>query len=142
MRKLVSILALCLCAVSMLQAAPLWMRYNAISPQGDKIAFSYKGDIYVVDAKGGQAKQLTTNSAYEFAPVWSHDGQTIAFATDRNGNFDVYTVAAKGGVAKRITFNSASETPLAFSADDKSVYYSAYIQKDAENVQFPSGWMT
>ena len=27
---------------------PLWMRYNAISPQGDKIAFAYKGDIYVV----------------------------------------------------------------------------------------------
>ena len=29
---------------------PLWMRYNVISPQGDKIAFTYKGDIYVVDA--------------------------------------------------------------------------------------------
>ena len=32
---------------------PLWMRYNVISPQGDKIAFAYKGDIYVVDSEGG-----------------------------------------------------------------------------------------
>ena len=36
-------------------ASPLWMRYNAISPQGDKIAFCYKGDVYVVDVKGGRA---------------------------------------------------------------------------------------
>ena len=54
---------------------PLWMRYNVISPQGDKIAFTYKGDIYVVDTYGGMAKQLTTNSSYDFNPIWSNDGK-------------------------------------------------------------------
>ena len=82
---------------------PLWMRYNTISPKGDMIAFTYKGDVYVVDSQGGLAKQLTTSTAYDYAPVWSHDGQTIAFATDRNGNFDIYTVPVVGGVPKRIT---------------------------------------
>ena len=125
-----------------LSAQPLWMRHNVISPQGDKIAFCYKGDIYVVNATGGKAQQITTNAAYDVNPVWSPDGKQIAFATDRNGNFDIYLVAAQGGVAKRITTNSATEIPLAFSPDGKEIYFSAQIQKAAENVQFASGWIT
>ncbi|MBR4837983.1 MAG: PD40 domain-containing protein [Bacteroidales bacterium] len=121
---------------------PLWMRYNKISPKGDKIAFTYKGDIYVVDAEGGKATQLTTSASYDYCPVWSNDGKTIAFASDRNGNFDIYTVPVDGGVAKRVTTFSANETPLAFSPDDKEIYYSASIQKDAADAQFAAGWMT
>ena len=71
---------------------PLWLRYPAISPDGSTIAFSYKGDIFKVSAKGGIASILTTNSAYDFMPVWSPDGKTIAFASNRYGNFDVFAV--------------------------------------------------
>ena len=123
-------------------AQPLWMRYNRISPDGGKIAFTYKGDIYVVDSKGGEARQLTTSTAYDYNPIWSNDCKTIAFATDRNGNFDIYTMPVTGGQPKRVTTFSASETPLAFSPDDKEIYYTASIQKDADNAQFAAGWMT
>ncbi len=125
-----------------ISAQPLWLRDNVISPNGDKIAFCYKGDIYVVNANGGKAQQLTTTTAYETSPIWSPDGKHLAFATDRNGNFDVYLVSAEGGVPQRITTNSASEMPLAFSPDGKEIYYSAQIQKAAENVQFATGWIT
>ena len=57
----------------------LWMRYTAISPDGSTIAFSYNADIYAVATNGGKATRLTTHSAYDAKPVWSHDGSKIAF---------------------------------------------------------------
>ncbi len=38
----------------------LWMRDVKISPDGTRIAFTYKGDIYTVGVKGGEARRLTT----------------------------------------------------------------------------------
>ena len=141
MKKTLTLL-LAFAATFAMAQQPLWMRYNQISPNGDKIAFTYKGDIYVVDTQGGTARQLTTSTAYDYCPIWSHDSGKIAFATDRNGNFDVYVVSAEGGVAKRVTTFSAAETPMAFSPDDKEIYYTAMIQKDAADAQFASGWLT
>ena len=142
MKKLFLTILMSLLVVATFAQQPLWMRYNKISPKGDKISFTYKGDIYVVDVQGGVAHQLTTSQAYDYCPVWSNDGTKIAFATDRNGNFDIYVMPAEGGVAKRVTTNSAGETPLAFSPDDAEIYFSASLQKDAADAQFPAGWMT
>ena len=82
---------------------PLWLRYPAISPAGDSIAFSYQGDVYRVDAAGGQAVPLTLDDGYDFMPVWSRDGSRIAFASDRHGNLDVFVMPAVGGRAARLT---------------------------------------
>ena len=71
---------------------PLWLRYPAISPDGQTLLFEYKGDIWSVPAAGGNAIPLTLSESYEFAPVWSHDGKSVAFASDRYGNFDVFVM--------------------------------------------------
>ncbi len=134
---------LCLFSFTGIQAAnaPLWMRYSKISPDGTQIAFAYKGDIYVVSASGGEARQLTTAESYESQPVWSNDGKTIAFVSDRFGGMDIFTVPVTGGQAKRITTHSSGETPLAFSPDDKYIYFSASYQDPASSVLWES-WMT
>lgn len=119
------------------QENPLWMRYPAISPDGQTILFSYKGDIYSVPAKGGLAVPLTISESYEFAPVWSHDGRWIAFASDRYGNFDVFVMPATGGEAKRLTYFSGNEVPSSFSADDRKILFSANRQDLVTNAQFP-----
>ena len=121
--------------------APLWLRNPQISPNGQEILFTYKGDIYKVPVAGGQALQLTTLSSYETAPIWSPDGKQIAFASDRKGNFDVWVMPANGGTAKQLTFNSASETPTTFSPDGKWVYFSAALQDHARSIRVPSGRM-
>ena len=64
------------------------MRYPAISPDGKTIAFNYKGTLYRVDATGGTAIPLTIHEAQDIMPVWTHDVKSIAFASDRYGNFE------------------------------------------------------
>ena len=117
---------------------PLWMRYPAISPNGETIAFTYKGDIYTVPANGGKAAQLTTHPAHDTRPVWSPDGSKIVFASDRNGNFDIFVMDKEGGSPKQLTTHSANEYPETFS-DAKHILYSAAIQQDTKDSQFPSG---
>ncbi|OQY27165.1 MAG: hypothetical protein B6244_11525 [Candidatus Cloacimonetes bacterium 4572_55] len=64
---------------------PLWMRYSSISPDGETIVFSYKGDIYTVPTQGGEARLLTLHQERDFMPVWSRDGKQIAFASNWKG---------------------------------------------------------
>lgn len=144
LRKLLalSVLMWLFASLAVSQVNPLWLRYPAISPDGKTILFEYKGDIYSVPSAGGTAVPLTIGDSYEFAPVWSHDGKSIAFASDRYGNFDVFVMPAGGGEAKRLTFHSAREIPSSFTADDKAVLFSAYRQELATNAQFPIGLMT
>lgn len=72
--------------------------------QGDKIVFSYAGDIYIVAANGGTARRLTSNIGYEMFPKISPDGKMIAFTGQYDGNTEVYVIPAEGGEPKRITF--------------------------------------
>ena len=117
---------------------PLWLRDVQVSPDGSQVLFCYKGDIYKVSSKGGTAVQLTTQVSYECAPVWSADGQQIAFASDRYGNLDVFVMAADGGPATRLTYQSVAEEPQAFTPDGQWVVFGACIQDPAGSVMFPT----
>lgn len=121
------------------QSAALWLRYPAISPDGNTIVFSYQGDLYRVSAEGGPATLLTVHESYDFMPVWSHDGRQIAFASNRHGNFDVFVMPAAGGPARRLTYHSAAEYPSDFSPDNREVIFSSSQLDAASNQQYPSG---
>ena len=115
------------------QTTPLWMRFPAISPDGKQIVFSYKGDLFTVSSQGGEAHQLTTNAAYDTRPLWSPDGQRIAFASDREGSFDVYVINATGGTPTRLTTSSRPEMPVVFS-DNSHVLFSHYGMPTVQTV--------
>ena len=117
---------------------PLWMRYPSISPNGESIAFSYQGDIFTVDSKGGTATQITSHVAHDYKPIWSPDSKSIAFSSERHGNFDVFIVNSKGGVPKRLTFHSSNDIPYDFSPDGKKILFGASRMDDAKSVQFPN----
>jgi Tol biopolymer transport system component/C-terminal processing protease CtpA/Prc len=116
-----------------------WMRYPAISPDGQWIAFSNQGDIFVVSSQGGEAKQITQHPAHDYMPVWSPDSKNIAFASSRHGNFDVFIVNRNGGVPKRLTFHSSNDAPYTFTPDGKHILFLSTRLDDAKSVQFPYG---
>lgn len=114
-----------------------WLRNTAISPDGRSIAFTYKGDIFIVPSAGGRAWQLTSGSSYETAPVWSPDSRTVVFSSDREGSADLYAVEATGGTPRRLTTSSGTEKPLAF-LDGSRVLYSTSEGPSRETSRHPS----
>lgn len=122
-------------ASAMAQSDPLWMRFPAISPDGKTVAFSYKGDIWTVPANGGQARQITTNPAYDAYPVWSPDSRQIAFASSREGSMDIYVVGRDGGTPRRVTTDSGDEYPMAWR-NDSTIMLKASIMPKATSIVF------
>ncbi|WKN41672.1 S41 family peptidase [Tunicatimonas pelagia] len=133
------LLSLPFLAVSQDYENPLWMRYPALSPDGQTIVLSYQGDLYSVPSSGGEAVPLTLHEAHDYHPVWSPDGQQVAFASDRFGNFDVYLMPARGGRAERLTYHSAHDHPSGFGSDSQSVLFTSSRTPSAESALFPYG---
>jgi len=116
---------------------PLWMRWPAISPDGESIVFSYRGDLYRADSAGGRAQPLTLHEAHDTCPVWSPDGRWIAFASDRHGNFDVFLIPAEGGPARRLTFHSTDDWPECFDPDGRAVLFTSGRIDLPDNIEYP-----
>ncbi len=130
-------LALLFAAATTTAAEVTWLRYPAISPDGTQVAFTYKGDIWLVPTQGGTAKRFTNHRAYDYAPVWSPDGSKIAFASNRYGNFDIFTADVVGSPAKRITTHSNDERPWSYSPDGMEIYFSSNLQVPAGSRVYP-----
>ena len=131
-----AILSLLVCSLSFAQETPRWLRQSAISPDGQTVAFCYQGDIFTVNAAGGQARQITTSSYHEADPVWSADGKQLIFSSYREGSKDIWVAPATGGTPTQLTTWQGSETPLA-ALPDGTLIYSANIQIDPQSSSFP-----
>ena len=113
-----------------------WLRRNAISPDGNTIAFVYQGDIFTVSVNGGNARQITSAASFETNPVWTRDGRQIVFSSYREGSKDIYITSAEGGTPKRLTTYQGDETPLAVLGDG-TILFSSDILPDTEYSEFP-----
>ena len=67
------------------------------------VAFSFAGDLWIVDREGGEARRLTNGVGRETEPFFSPDGSLVAFTGEYDGNVDVYVVESGGGVPRRLT---------------------------------------
>lgn len=77
------------------------LRFPAI--HGDRIVFSYAGDLYTVSSSGGTARKITSHEGYEMFARFSPDGKQLAFTAQYDGNTEVYLMPAEGGIPKRLT---------------------------------------
>ncbi len=104
-----------------------------VSPDGKLVAFSYLGDIWVVETIGGTARPVTSHPAHDIAPVFSPDGRTIAFSSNRHGSYDVFVVPVQGGRPRRLTFDSATDMVCGWTPDGKNVLFAS-----TRGTDFPS----
>ncbi|MBX3474679.1 MAG: PD40 domain-containing protein [Planctomycetes bacterium] len=104
------------------------LRQPALSPDGKTLAFVYDGDIWSVPATGGEARRLTITVDNDGDPVFSPDGQWIAFRSRRYGNDDVFIMPAAGGPATRLTFSDAGEIPCCWLPDSSGVIFMAALR--------------
>ena len=125
LKYILLVAAALLVSLTLTAETPSWIRKNAISPDGKTLAFSYKGDIYTVPVTGGEARQLTSNPAYESDPVWTRDSHQIVFTSTREDSKDLYVTSVEGGVPHRLTTLPGNELPLAVTADGR-VWFSWY----------------
>jgi len=70
---------------------------------GDRVVFTYAGDLFTVSTAGGTARRLTSDVGYEMFARFSPDGKSIAFTGQYDGNTEVYLMPADGGVPRRLT---------------------------------------
>jgi Tol biopolymer transport system component len=98
-----------------------------VSPDGRWLVFDSdrngNADLYVMPVTGGEARQLTTDSANHYSPHWSPDGRQIAFHSLRNGNRDIYTVGFDGTGLHRWTSSADQELDPTWSPDGRSLLY-------------------
>ncbi|MFZ0305517.1 MAG: PDZ domain-containing protein [Terracidiphilus sp.] len=101
----------------------------------DMIAFGYADDLWVVPRTGGHATRLTTGVGIEEAPIFSPDGQTIAFTGQYDGNFDVYTIPVTGGIPFRVTYHPAADYAVGWSPDGKDILFHSNRQAASRYTQ-------
>ncbi len=92
-------------ASASVEAQTKLLRFPAIN--GDRVAFTYAGDIWTVPAAGGVAVRVTAHPGLELFPVFSPDGNHIAFTGQYDGDEQVYVVPTSGGVPQQLTFYPA-----------------------------------
>src|SRR5215470_3780416 len=74
---------------------------------GDKVVFTYGGDLWLASTSGGLATRLTAHPGLELFGKFSPDGKWIAFTGQYDGDEQVYVIPVTGGVPKQLTFYPA-----------------------------------
>ncbi len=116
---------------------PADYRNPALSPDRERLAVEIVDpanrnlDIWILDLGGGGRSRLTFDAAMDFSPIWSPDGGTIVFSSDRNGEAGVYARPSSGtGPVERIWPAADTVTPGDWSHDGR--FLAATVWRDAK----------
>src|SRR5215204_3981290 len=100
-RLFVAVMALCVFAGTAESQTKL-LRFPDI--YGDRVVFTYGGDLWTAGTGGGAATRLTAHPGVETYAKFSPDGNWIAFTGQYDGDEQVYVIPSTGGEPKQLTF--------------------------------------
>ncbi len=117
------------------QSAPILFQHPTINAR--QIVFAYGGSLWTVARKGGVARRLTAGDQETMGPVFSPDGQWLAYTGDDHGNLDVYIMPGGGGAARRLTWHPGADMAVGWTPDGQRVLFrSPRYSVDAYNRLF------
>ncbi|MCX6244007.1 MAG: PDZ domain-containing protein [Bacteroidetes bacterium] len=116
---------------------------TSLSPDGKRVAFDARGDVWTVPAKSGITKNLThTSGVHERNVNWSPDGQYIAYISDKTGEDEIY-IMKQDGLSDPVQITKDVDTykyDMIWSPDSKRLLWAdkmlrlQYVDIDSKNV--------
>jgi len=128
---------------SQMKDASRFINSSSLAPDGKRIAFDARGDIWTVPAKSGITKNLTqTPGVHDRDVSWSPDGQWIAYISDKTGEDEIYIVKQDGSSESlQLTKNADTyKYGMIWSPDSKKLLWSdkmlrlQYVDIDSKDV--------
>jgi Tol biopolymer transport system component len=119
---------------------PVQLTFNGLddedpawSPDGSRIAFGrdfdpiqgeLDRDLFTMNADGTNQRNVTNSPTVQDQEAnWSANGRTIAFVSDRDGDYEVFTMRPSGSNVRQLTFNDAQEFGPNWSPDSRMVCF-------------------
>jgi len=109
----------------------------AISPDGKNIIFTRtwvdkpndrsNSGLWITDFEGKRVRELTSGNWHDSSPVWSPDGQKIAFISDRDGTSQIHVIWLDTREVAQLTHVDNSPQSLAWSPDGRSLAFTMFI---------------
>jgi dipeptidyl aminopeptidase/acylaminoacyl peptidase len=120
-----------------------------ISPDGKHILFTrrwvdkmndrYSSNLWIVDVEGKRVRELTHGDWRDFSPVWSSDGQKIAFLSDRDETTQIHVMWLDTREVAQLTHLEQTPSDLTWSPDGKMLAFTVFLKDDkpALSVKLP-----
>ena len=102
-----------------------------LSPDGNRVVYDVEegaagGDLWIRDLVRGVTSRFTFDEVREFAPIWSPDGQAIAFTKETAAGWDLYVKDAAGtGEAKPLITSPVQKFPTDWSGDGRHLIFNS-----------------
>lgn len=98
-----------------------------ISPSGVRVVVEARGHIFSIPAHHGETRDMTGDSPKDSRsrfPNWSPDGKSIAYISDKSGEYQIYTEPQLGGVATQVSsYSGPSIENIGWSPDSKWILF-------------------
>jgi Tol biopolymer transport system component len=105
-----------------------------LAPDGRRVAVlrTHEGntDVWLIETVTGVRSRFTFNDANDFLSVWSPDGRTLVFSSNRNRDYDLFEKPTNGSGADRLLLHSTpGKIPTSFSPDGRLLIYQVQVPK-------------